>query len=373
MSNEWIKWEGGECPVDINSSVHVKFTNGADGCVTQAKNIRWQHEGSFSDIIAYRLDCQCDGCTDGDDEIPEFLKNDFKDEGLTDHKFDEPGDGIPDELAIEDIPPVLRPATETMTNKEDSMDDLERLARLISEPHEDEYFKYAFIVPEATNGFAWAAREWHRDEKIHYDKFIWDEIKAKRDELSGKPKEWVNNWARWRAQDNSGKWIECSGELLKNSTWLTTLNEKCETVSEGEVLGDWHDTLEERVMEGKITDVKTWDRALTPEEIKAVQDHELDSSEVVEWVPGDICTCDHTGRVVVVVYVLCEDVCVRGSRGLEVYNASNLDPIKTPKEKAIEEIMDIIASVTDPQECVENAISRIAKAVYDAGFKKWKS
>jgi len=124
MSNEWIKWEGGECPVKEGIIVDVKYRDGNEAiripAITKFNESflhsnperrsaeDWHDDGEDSSIAAYRIHRSC---TDGDDEIPEFLKNDFKDDGLTDHEFDQPGNGIPEELAIEDVPPVLRPET----------------------------------------------------------------------------------------------------------------------------------------------------------------------------------------------------------------------------------------------------------------------
>ena len=51
------------------------------------------------------------------------------------------------------------------------------------------------------------------------------------------------------------------------------------------------------------------------------------------------------------------------------FRSEMIRPIKTPREKSAEKIMDIIASVTDPQECVENAINRIAEAIYESNCR----
>lgn len=53
----WIEWAGGECPVDSEVAVEIKFRNGAAGGVTQQRAItyRWTDEGSDWDIIAYRV------------------------------------------------------------------------------------------------------------------------------------------------------------------------------------------------------------------------------------------------------------------------------------------------------------------------------
>lgn len=53
----WIAWGGGECPVDGEVAVEIKFRNGAAGGVTQQRAItyRWTDEGGDWDIIAYRV------------------------------------------------------------------------------------------------------------------------------------------------------------------------------------------------------------------------------------------------------------------------------------------------------------------------------
>lgn len=52
----WIKWEGGERPV--GGSVVVEYTMRADrefrGLGEKARGLRWKHDGSGGDIIAYR-------------------------------------------------------------------------------------------------------------------------------------------------------------------------------------------------------------------------------------------------------------------------------------------------------------------------------
>jgi len=229
MSNEWIKWEGGECPVRRKEMVDVKFFSGAIYCTgDRAGSFKWNHGLDTDDIISYRLHCDCDGCTEGDDEIPKFLRNPMNDDGITEHEFDEPGDGIPEELAMEDMPPVLRPETEKLKDR---------------------------VV-----------------EKEHTK-------------------------------------CSCTGcENKATHTW------------------SGHPTCDECGTSGR-------------RERAGIKD--LVEDKAAEWAEGDNCTCDDTDRVVTVVHVLYDDVCVRGSRGLEIYSASTLKPIKSPKEKAIEEIDDL--------------------------------
>lgn len=55
--NGWIQWAGGECPVDSDAIVEVKFQwhNQHQYNNDRAGDFDWAHTGSSSDIIAYRL------------------------------------------------------------------------------------------------------------------------------------------------------------------------------------------------------------------------------------------------------------------------------------------------------------------------------
>lgn len=50
----WIKWHGGECPVDECVRVEVK-TRGDNPATTFATNMRWYWIDSAGDIVAYRV------------------------------------------------------------------------------------------------------------------------------------------------------------------------------------------------------------------------------------------------------------------------------------------------------------------------------
>lgn len=50
----WIEWRGGECPVDREAQVDIKFS-GAWGGIGRAGSMFWSHDGGDSDIIAYRV------------------------------------------------------------------------------------------------------------------------------------------------------------------------------------------------------------------------------------------------------------------------------------------------------------------------------
>lgn len=51
----WIEWGGGECPVKSDSIVDVRFRAGEEEKANPAHHWHWKHDGSHSDIIAYRL------------------------------------------------------------------------------------------------------------------------------------------------------------------------------------------------------------------------------------------------------------------------------------------------------------------------------
>ena len=51
----WIVWGGGECPVDAGKMVDVIFGYGGRRSTNIADCWRWNHNGTDSDIIAYRL------------------------------------------------------------------------------------------------------------------------------------------------------------------------------------------------------------------------------------------------------------------------------------------------------------------------------
>lgn len=56
-SDGWIQWAGGECPVDSDAIVEVKFRNPSRNKFNNdsAGDFTWSHDGFGGDIIAYRL------------------------------------------------------------------------------------------------------------------------------------------------------------------------------------------------------------------------------------------------------------------------------------------------------------------------------
>jgi len=123
------------------------------------------------------------------------------------------------------------------------MEDLERLARDLHEWPEN-----ALAAVELLKGTGFYLRDGfvlNPVTELSVTKYEWQ---AKRDELSGKPKEWVSNWSMWRAQDADGKWWIYEEKPTHDSARWYVIGRRC-YVSCGELLGDWRDTLEKRVVE----------------------------------------------------------------------------------------------------------------------------
>lgn len=52
--SDWIKWNGGECPVADGTKVEVEFPGG-DSTTSTAQDLRWRHLGLMGDIVSYRV------------------------------------------------------------------------------------------------------------------------------------------------------------------------------------------------------------------------------------------------------------------------------------------------------------------------------
>lgn len=60
MTFDWIEWSGGQCPVPATTMVRVQIRAishdfAAKREPTMARGWRWDHRGSFGDIIAYQV------------------------------------------------------------------------------------------------------------------------------------------------------------------------------------------------------------------------------------------------------------------------------------------------------------------------------
>lgn len=54
MTNDWIKWSGGECPVDPETMVEIFYADASDD-VCRASECIWEHDGGETDIWFYRI------------------------------------------------------------------------------------------------------------------------------------------------------------------------------------------------------------------------------------------------------------------------------------------------------------------------------
>ena len=83
----WIQWAGGDCPVDSDAIVEVKYRkpNQYQFNNDRAGDFTWSHDGFGGDIIAYRLqqptksEQACDDAAEADDEadLNECIGQDF--------------------------------------------------------------------------------------------------------------------------------------------------------------------------------------------------------------------------------------------------------------------------------------------------------
>ena len=56
MSEEWIEWNGGECPVPGDTLVDLKFADKGSCAVVSAGQFDWGHcDNPYFNIIAYRI------------------------------------------------------------------------------------------------------------------------------------------------------------------------------------------------------------------------------------------------------------------------------------------------------------------------------
>ena len=74
-SNDWIEWHGGECPVDSDAIVEVKYRkpNQYQFNNDRAGDFTWSHDGFDGDIIAYRLQQPGIDTRTNDDQLEQDL------------------------------------------------------------------------------------------------------------------------------------------------------------------------------------------------------------------------------------------------------------------------------------------------------------
>lgn len=90
----WIKWAGGECPVDSDAIVEVKYrkSNPYQFNNDRAGDFDWEHIGSNADIIAYRLQQPGVDSRANDDRLEQDL-NECIGQGVDMPEWN--GDGLP--------------------------------------------------------------------------------------------------------------------------------------------------------------------------------------------------------------------------------------------------------------------------------------
>lgn len=73
----WIEWGGGECPVGAGEMVSVMFRSNEMMVANVVDCCRWNHNGTDSDIIAYRLHKPQEATeTDDEDDLNECIGQD---------------------------------------------------------------------------------------------------------------------------------------------------------------------------------------------------------------------------------------------------------------------------------------------------------
>lgn len=56
MSDTWIEWNGGECPIVAEGIIiECTFRDGATSKQTNAERFAWMHTGCYADLVKYRV------------------------------------------------------------------------------------------------------------------------------------------------------------------------------------------------------------------------------------------------------------------------------------------------------------------------------
>lgn len=56
MMGDWIEWSGGDCPIKSKETiVEWRIKGSIEVGKSRVKALRWSHEGTIGDIIAYRI------------------------------------------------------------------------------------------------------------------------------------------------------------------------------------------------------------------------------------------------------------------------------------------------------------------------------
>jgi hypothetical protein len=212
--------------------------------------------------------------------------------------------------------------------------------------------------------------EWPKGAAVVPGVFTEQQWQAKRDELSGKPKEWKFPWARYRAQDANGSWFEFyTKPEIANQEWV----EEDYDIPEGggEVLGDWRDTLEERVVED--LEPKKWIYTGTDAVFKDPESCngtglppvgmvcELKSGSLKEWYVGE-CVA-HDGCLAV--FKMCDDYPF--SAVYAGFTADRIRLIRTDREIQVDKLSPIIDAAM--KEMIAMHPDDLAGFIYDRGCR----
>lgn len=55
ISEEWIEWTGGSCPVDPEQDIVVVISNVSPAMMSKASTFLWERSNDWHRIVAYRL------------------------------------------------------------------------------------------------------------------------------------------------------------------------------------------------------------------------------------------------------------------------------------------------------------------------------
>ena len=121
----------------------------------------------------------------------------------------------------------------------------------------------------------------------HFSVYPIEAIKQRYHELTGKPTEWIHDWAEFRVQDgNTGVWYESLKKPIQDEHGSWIVFASYEEVGQGEVIGDYRDTLEERDMDDRSVSLTCG--FVDPKHNKEILD-ELDAmKQQPQWKEGEL-------------------------------------------------------------------------------------
>lgn len=203
------------------------------------------------------------------------------------------------------------------------------------------------------------------------------EIKQRYHELSGKPTEWVHTWTRFIVQDgNSGIWYESLKKPVPDGCGSWSAFGPYNEVGQGEVIGDYRNTLEERDMDDRAVSLTCG--FVDPKHNKEILD-ELDGmKQQPQWEEGElppvgtVCECYsewYSKWVSCRIIAIHEDefwAHIGNNSRTNVYKLSDYKfrPIKTERERVVEKMEDILNINHDDKYGDFNPTSA-AQSIYD--------